>query len=555
MRVLFIQAGTLGAEIYEDVKKLNLEHLYLSYENIKVLNGALMYYLDSLSYLIDSYDKTVYNQLLQMLENRMIYGQTTILNITGIYEIDNILKLAEIYRYKVVYIFYNENNKYMQMTKKSIGNINNFIPPKVEEKHNTWFNKFRKQQKEYETNLLSAYNKYGKFILNTDTFSKYDDICIIPDLHGCYTVFSKFLEDNNMLQNKNTAYIFLGDYINRGENSTSLIESLVWLSSLENVYLIMGNHDLNLFNWAFGKEYHSSNFEKTVKKLQESKTRKAIENIKKSLCKIAYQFKDYFYFSYNSEKYFLNHAGIEKMRENLPAGYLTGKITYGYFDDKDMYESYIDMCRMWKSNHPDIIQIFAHRNCFPLCLEDNIKINNNAYCLESNVEYGDELITFYLKNKNIKKYNNPAINSKAVKNNIKEIIQEKEFIDHNIKSIIYKKNIFHKNLWNILPVKAKELYRNIDDNTIAARSYDIFFNINEHIDTKLNNWIKNIEYPVKFYKKYNGFLGLVFYNKTTNKLEYAAKSTIDDDKYNNYLKKLLNKEQKNKLKKSAGNMM
>ena len=57
MRVLFIQAGTLGAEIYEDVKKLNLEHLYLSYENIKVLNGALMYYLDSLSYLVDSYDK------------------------------------------------------------------------------------------------------------------------------------------------------------------------------------------------------------------------------------------------------------------------------------------------------------------------------------------------------------------------------------------------------------------------------------------------------------------------------------------------------------------
>ena len=50
-------------------------------------------------------------------------------------------------------------------------------------------------------------------------------------------------------------------------------------------------------------------------------------------------------------------------------------------------------------------------------------------------------------------------------------------------------------------------------------------------------------------------MGLVFYNKTTNKLEYAAKSTIDDDKYNNYLKKLLNKEQKNKLKKSAGNMM
>lgn len=548
MRVLFISLGLYGSDLDEDIKKLNLSHLTIADETLYFLNGYLMPDLDSSSYIDYSNSSTIFNQLIHMLENRMIYGQTTILHITNICNIEYILELAKIYRYKVVYVFYNSENKYIRFRKFNQKKVNNIIQNKKEEEYENWFNQLKKQQNEYETDLNTALNKYSKFILDTNTFNKYDDICLIPDLHGSYNVFLKFLKNNNMLQDKNKAYIFLGDYINRGEDSTSLIQSLLWLSSLENVYLIMGNHDLNLFNWAFNKEYFGSNFKKTIKKLERNKTSIEIENIKKSLCEISTKFKDYFYFSFKGEKYFINHAGIEKLLDNFPACYLNGKKTYGYFHDEDTYESYIHMGRLWKSHHPDIIQIFAHRNCFPLCLENNIKINDNVYCLESNVEYGDDLITFNLKNKNINNYSNPAKNNKIIKNNIKEIISEKEYSTHNIKSIIYKKNVFHKNLWNRLEIKAKEVYKYIDSSKIAARSYDKFFNINEHINTKLENYINNIKYPVKIYKKYNGFAGLVFYNYTTNNLEYAAKNTPCGEKYNKYLEELLNAEQKDYIK-------
>ena len=83
------------------------------------------------------------------------------------------------------------------------------------------------------------------------------------------------------MQNTKKAYIFLGDYIDRGENNVAMIESLIWLASLENVYLIMGNHDLRLFNWAFDKSYSGNNFKKTIEEI-EKKKRKEIENIKKS---------------------------------------------------------------------------------------------------------------------------------------------------------------------------------------------------------------------------------------------------------------------------------
>lgn len=549
MRLLFILTGIPGSGKSYSIKQLQLEHLTLSTDTLRVMNGTLLPYIDKSSNIDSFYDNIIFEQLMQILENRMTYGQTTILDITSFDNLNDILDLAEVYRYKVIYVIYERYNKFDEKNKNiRKRKINNIIPYKKLEKNKILVKELKKQHKGYEKDIYKAVQKWDRFVIDRDTFNNYDDICVIPDLHGCYGVFSKFLEDNNILQNKKTAYIFLGDYIDRGEDNTSVIESIIQLASLENVYLIMGNHDLRLFNWAFDKSYRGSNLKKTIEELEKKKSKKEIENIKKSLRKIHKFIKDYMYFEFSGQKYFINHAGIEKIRDNIPACCLNGKKTYGYFDDKDSYESYIFMAHQWKSNHPDIIQIFGHRNCFPLYLKDSVKINENAYCLESNVEYGDPLTVLYLKDKKVKTYDNPAKDNKTIKNNIKNLIQEKEYEKHNLKSITYTKNIFHKKIWDRIPVKANEFYEYIDSGKIAGRSYNKFFHIGEHTDIKVENLIESIEYPVNFYKKYNGFTGLVFYNKTTNKLEYAAKNIPYGEKYNKYLEELLNKEQKEYIK-------
>lgn len=203
MRVLFISLGLYGSDLDEDIKKLNLSHLTIADETLYFLNGYLMPDLDSSSYIDYSNSSTIFNQLIHMLENRMIYGQTTILHIINICNIEYILELAKIYRYKVVYVFYNSENKYIRFRKFNQKKVNNIIQNKKEEEYENWFNQLKKQQNEYETDLNTALNKYSKFILDTNTFNKYDDICLIPDLHGSYNVFLKFLKDNNMLQDKN----------------------------------------------------------------------------------------------------------------------------------------------------------------------------------------------------------------------------------------------------------------------------------------------------------------------------------------------------------------
>ena len=240
MRLLFILTGIPGSGKSYSIKQLQLEHLTLSTDTLRVMNGTLLPYIDKSSNIDSFYDNIIFEQLMQILENRMTYGQTTILDITSFDNLNDILDLAEVYRYKVIYVIYERYNKFDEKNKNiRKRKINNIIPYKKLEKNKILVKELKKQHKGYEKDIYKAVQKWDRFVIDRDTFNNYDDICVIPDLHGCYGVFSKFLEDNNILQNKKTAYIFLGDYIDRGEDNTSVIESIIQLASLENVYLII----------------------------------------------------------------------------------------------------------------------------------------------------------------------------------------------------------------------------------------------------------------------------------------------------------------------------
>ena len=77
---------------------------------------------------------------------------------------------------------------------------NNSISYDVLIKYQARLIEFKKKHKDYETDLYSAVAKWDTFYLQQETFKQYEDITVIPDIHGSYTVFSKFLEDNDMLQ-------------------------------------------------------------------------------------------------------------------------------------------------------------------------------------------------------------------------------------------------------------------------------------------------------------------------------------------------------------------
>lgn len=122
-------------------------------------------------------------------------------------------------------------------------------------------------------------------------------------------------------------------------------------------------------------------------------------------------------------------------------------------------------------------------------------------------------------------------------------LEESPFISvkalpNGIRSFNFKKEVFFGNKFDELNIKARGLFV-YDDNTIACRSYDKFFNVyinnsahdtySDFQDTNIKNVKDKITFPVSVYLKYNGYLGLLSWNKNTNDWLIASKSTTEKD--------------------------
>lgn len=76
----------------------------------------------------------------------------------------------------------------------------------------------------------------------------------IGDVHGCLTELEKmikYLKENNIYNPDEDMLIFLGDYVDRGENPSGVIKFIRDLQSEnpEKVIALMGNHEDMLIDY------------------------------------------------------------------------------------------------------------------------------------------------------------------------------------------------------------------------------------------------------------------------------------------------------------------
>lgn len=346
-----------------------------------------------------------------------------------------------------------------------------------------------------------------------EDFSNYSNIRVFPDIHGNYQVIKNYFDE--YLEDENTLYIFVGDYIDRGDEPKEVIEFLLNNISKSNFIFLLGNHDVRLIRYA-----HKLNVDGS-REFTESTLTKLPDDFEfyKRIRRIANKIKPYTYFTFHNKTYFINHAGIRKMTPNIPTSNLTGVVT------QLPYEYYRTVGEEWKVNHPEVIQIFGHRNVTPCKLDDRVKINDNCYCIECNVEWGNEMSVLTIdKNNNI---DTIRVKNQVVSSMANKFIQVKQFPDRGIKSISYDNRIFYKYVWKNVIIKARSYFLYINSNEMAGRGFDKFFNLNETAVSELSYYLNKVTYPVNFYKKENGFLLMVFWNKYTNTVELATKRSID----------------------------
>lgn len=100
-------------------------------------------------------------------------------------------------------------------------------------------------------------------------------------------------------------------------------------------------------------------------------------------------------------------------------------------------------------------------------------------------------------------------------------------INDHISSFNFTREAFRKDKWNDITNKARGLYLYTSGDLsgeVAGRAYEKFFNIGEEPITEMHSLRRNLKFPITGYIKYNGYLGLVYWDKVDDHAVYSTKS-------------------------------
>ena len=370
--------------------------------------------------------------------------------------------------------------------------------------------------------------------LNVD---KYQRIFVIGDIHGCYTPLKEFFDSVGGPVDSDL-YVFVGDYLDRGLENRETLEFLSKFYNNRNFMFLEGNHVWERF-WAHDM-------------LEEIRSREFLDNTmpqiegvdKKIVREWCRRWQQLAYLDFHGQKYFITHAGLgwlpEKMRFVPSHVYIKGE---SYSDDVDKW---------WhEKDTGGVIQVHGHRNTY--CYDADFYPDSINLCSE--VEFGETLDVLEITHAfdaavahRILHFKNPkprqGLSNKrkfailmgseitqpeAVQLFVDRLrasrdIQEKE-LNPRLSSFQFKRDVFYTAKWNDINTIARGLFVDTKDWRIVARSYIKFFNLEERDKNRMDWLSANLEFPVRAYRKYNGFLGMVSWDPITESIHYFSKTS------------------------------
>ena len=273
MKVLIITVGAQGSGKSYTIKKAKLENYSVSSDSLRILYSGIFPDGENGLSISEKDNSYIWNNLiLSILENRFRLGLFTILDSTGLFNLKSITELAKKYGYRIAAVLFDNVSLKECINNVRNRDIGNNISEEVIKDFFMRMKDFKLsganiyKASDYdsaETALLEA-SKWDSFYLNEKEFEKYDNIKVIPDLHGEYDVFKKFLEKENYFKDEKIAYIFVGDLIDRGSKSKELIDYFLYNDIPDNIYFTEGNHDASLNFFANDIKIISNDFYKTT---------------------------------------------------------------------------------------------------------------------------------------------------------------------------------------------------------------------------------------------------------------------------------------------------
>ena len=540
MRTLLLLRGTQASGKSTWVVENNLEPYTLSADKIRLNIANPVLNEDGSIEISQKYNKLTWELLYKYLEMRMENGDFTIIDAThsDIKLMNKYRDLANTYKYTIYYLEFDTPLE--ECLKRNIERVGyKYVPEKVIER--TWETI---KNNEKLPSVLKKINSIDEIInFYTADVNEYKKVIIIGDIHSCAEPLKEVLKDFS----EENLYVFVGDYFDRGIQAVETFKIILDLLEKPNIIFIEGNHENNsVKKFIYDEEKYTKSFDETT--LQPLLKEFELEYIKTGLKKIYKRLRQCFAFEFRGKKFLCTHGGlplVPKLALVSAKEMIKGVGRY----ETEIGEIYSENYK--KGLCQDFIQVHGHRG---------INDGEYSYCLEGRVEFGGELKVLTIDNDgNIEKYRikNDVYNrgltiatrdsSEKIKNfqTENELINEmiaSSFItvkecDYNLISLNFNREAFNKKKWNDLTIKARGLFVDRDSGEVKIRSYNKFFNFGErHVN--LGYLHKYATYPIRVFKKYNGFLGLA--SVIDGNIVFASKS-VTSGKYKDIFQNIWNK--------------
>lgn len=532
MRILLLMRGSAGCGKSTWIERNGLSDYALSADDIRMLCQSPQIQIDGTDAISQNNERIVWKMLFELLETRMKHGEFTVIDATNTksVEMNRYKKLADTYKYRIYLVDFTdipiEEVKRRNAQRETLKRVPESVIDRA-------YSRFATQKVPTGIKVIKP-DELDKIWMHKIDLSNYKKIHHIGDIHGCYTALKEYFDTNGGIKD-DEFYIFCGDYVDRGLENVEVLKFLISIKDRKNVLLLEGNHEKWLQIYSHGGRTASKEFE-LVTKPQLDKSDIDLKDIRQLYRKLG----QCAYYQYDDKTVFVCHGGLSKMVEDFSL-IATEQMISGV----GSYNDYETVAESWVRNTPDnFYQIFGHRNTKSL----PTRLNDRVFDLEGKVEFGGELrcvqldhehgfTTVEIKNTvfktpevleqdTSKKESTIADDVIAMRHN--KYIIEKE-LGNGISSFNFSEKAFYDKKWDEQTTKARGLFIDTNDNTIIARSYDKFFNINERPETKFDMLQYKLKFPVTAYVKENGYLLIVSYDKYNDDLFIASKSTTKSD--------------------------
>lgn len=530
MRALLLMRGTPCSGKSTWIEKNGLKDYSLCADDIRLLYRSTVIDCNGKENIDQSINKQAWKTLFEILEKRMELGEFTVIDACNSKssELNAYKSLAEKYRYRMYCV---------DFTDISIEQAKDWNRKRPEYKRvpesviDLYYSRFQTQKIPSGIQVLKREEVFDNILFRNIDLSQYKNVYVIGDVHGCYTALKELIGGEISDENY---YIFLGDYTDRGIENKEVLEFLIGIKDRSNVCLLEGNHESHIWNYANEEPIHSKEFiQNTIPQIKDLD--------KKDLRQLYRKFRQCVEFTYNGQKYICSHGGLSGFKNDNLLFTATNELIHGVGSYDDVYNCHESFAKL----HPNIIQLHGHRN--PNNIE-TLEQGYNSYNLESRVEFGGYLSAV--------KIDNDGVHEIKIKNNVfRELTEEEptetgaekpsEIVDvanlvvelrknkniiekkfDNISSFNFSKRVFYDKAWDNMTTKARGLFIDTENNEVAGRAYTKFFNINEVKETEMSTLSTKLNFPVDCYVKYNGFLGILGYDKKNDKLLFCSKSNV-----------------------------